>query len=174
MRNIKRITPFLENVNWFYLLHNQWNLFNSKLEAGSYVKDIKEHIKVIKEFWTNNPDLRISQVLVTLGILPNIMGAYWYMMEEHEILIGQHVVHPENCLFWGSIYTRRLKRRKQTKYILIKDMSKNHINNVFAHNGIRLHPEYARAFENILSKPNIFIRLWQTMKHSLKNFQFFA
>ena len=88
MRNEKRIDRFLELVDNENLLTNIWKLplDNGNLRAILSLINIKH--KEISEFWHNNPDLRYSQVLINMDILPNYPG-FWYNLEEDEILKGQ-------------------------------------------------------------------------------------
>src|SRR6056297_2577767 len=84
MRNKNRIEPFLGRVKIRYLVKYIWDL--KKHVDATYIKHKYEKNKEeIKKFWLNNPDLRFSQVLVTLDIIPNIPGS-WYYKEEDEIL----------------------------------------------------------------------------------------
>lgn len=164
MRSKKRIDPFLKHVNWFYLLHNQWNLFNSKLKSGEYVFFIQNNIKHIRKYWKKNSDLRISQVLVNLNIIPNIQGL-WYYMEEHQILMEQEdLTTPENCLLWTSVLNKHNKRRKKHRTKLIKNLSKSHVRNIInyvkTNSNKKLHPKILEAFNNVLNRKNIFRKLW--------------
>ena len=84
MRNKNRIEPFLGRVKIRYLVKYIWDL--KKHVDATYIKHkYKKYKEEIKKFWIDNPDLRFSQVLVTLDIIPNIPGS-WYYKEEDEIL----------------------------------------------------------------------------------------
>ena len=84
MRDKNRIEPFLGKVKIRYLVKYIWDL--KKHVDATYIKHKYEKYKEeIKKFWIDNPDLRFSQVLVTLDIIPNIPGS-WYYKEEDEIL----------------------------------------------------------------------------------------
>lgn len=85
MRDKERIVLFLELVDNIKLLRDIWRIIPDDEDRRDTIFIIKSHQEQIKEFWLSNPDLRYSQVLITLGIIPNIPG-FWYYMEEDEIL----------------------------------------------------------------------------------------
>lgn len=43
---------------------------------------IKPYLKQIEKFWLENPDLRFTQVLVNMNIIPNFPGM-WYYKEDN-------------------------------------------------------------------------------------------
>lgn len=43
---------------------------------------IKPYLKKIEEFWLENPDLRFTQILVNLKIIPNFHGMWYYKEDE--------------------------------------------------------------------------------------------
>ncbi len=49
-------------------------------------KRIKPYLKKIEEFWLKNPDLRFTQVLVNMDIIPNFPGMWYYKEDEIESL----------------------------------------------------------------------------------------
>lgn len=85
MRNPERIDSFVDVIIPTYVravIIVCWRLRLDHLDAFDSIVENKE---VIREFWKENPDLRFSQVLICLELLPNIPG-FWYYMEEDEIL----------------------------------------------------------------------------------------
>lgn len=149
MRSKQRISNFLDKVNWFELLHNQWNLFNSTWDTEIFVDKIEKRIPEIKKFWEENPDLKISQVLITLNIIPNKSGV-WYYDEEYHLLMKQGIP-PEECLFWTSIMDKDKKLLDEPITRLIKDMDKNHLKAII-NDGYELSKEMKKAFNNVLNK----------------------
>ena len=78
MRPKERIKPFLDNVNIGDLVFNIWKL---KVDIDKLVHEYDK--QEILEYWESHSDLRFSQVLVNLGLIPNYQG-FWYYMEEDE------------------------------------------------------------------------------------------
>jgi hypothetical protein len=87
------------------------------------VEKCKDKIASIGSYWVENPDQRLTQVLVNMGIIENVSGT-WYYMEETEYMITSHTLKPEEILFWGS-YGK--DGQQKLKYILLKDMESEHI-----------------------------------------------
>jgi hypothetical protein len=115
---------FLENVNWFSLIH-EWDIFNDKLIAGAVAKAIKEDIGSVEGFWLDNPDLRISQVLIALDFIPNSTGI-WYYTEDHTILLNQGV-HPKKILMWTSVYDKEMNRLEKPIRKFLFELASDHI-----------------------------------------------
>jgi len=45
---------------------------------------IRRILRSIEMYWDKNPDLRLTQVLVNLGLIPNFPG-FWYYLEDDKI-----------------------------------------------------------------------------------------
>jgi hypothetical protein len=83
MRQIKRIPIYVDKftpeiignilVNWF-----QW-------KDDDTVSKIYNERDLIKEYWLKNQDLRLSQVLISMGYIPNAPG-FWFYMEDSEVM----------------------------------------------------------------------------------------
>ena len=96
-RPIERIEPFLEKVRIRYVIKYIFKL--PRPIDATYVKYVfDKNKKEVREYWLENPDLRFSQVLVNLNIIPNIPG-YWHHLEDEEILIRLDY-SPEKVYFW--------------------------------------------------------------------------
>jgi len=78
---------------------------------------IKPFLKIIEDYWKENQDLRFSQVLVNMGIVPNTLG-HWYYKEEYETFPDPSI------MFWGN---RGKSGRAKLKYISIDKMNTDHI-----------------------------------------------
>ena len=153
MRSKQRISNFLNKINWFELIHNQWNIFNDKLITHTCVFKIQKDINIIKEYWLNNPDERIAQVLVNNDYIPNKPG-FWYYDEEYEILVNQGIP-VEECLYWTSIYDKDMNLLDKPIKRIVSNLTKDHIYAIIKqyddHN--RTLPEhYQQAFDNVLNK----------------------
>lgn len=125
MRNIKRIDRFLELVDNENLLTNIWKLplDNGDLRAVLSLIAVKDFD--IREYWNSLPDLRYSQVLVNMGIIPNYPG-FWYFTEEDEILEQQGLPLSEYML-WGVNFDKDMNRLPETDYRFICDLDTDHI-----------------------------------------------
>ena len=124
-RNIKRIDRFLELVNNENLLTNIWELPLDNGDLRAVLSLIAVKNKEITEFWKENPDLRYSQVLVNMGIIPNYPG-FWYFTEEDEILEQQGLPLSEYML-WGVNFDKDMNRLPETDYRFICDLDTDHI-----------------------------------------------
>lgn len=145
MRPIERIDNFLEKVDWSELL-----------KKFVKIKDPKIYIKLgmlpkITKYWKENPDQRIGQVLINLGIIPN--GDAWDY-EEWEILKDQGFP-PEEYLFWTSHYDEHEKELDKPITRLVANLTPEHILRIkeyFFRKHISLPEIYIKAFDNVLAK----------------------
>jgi hypothetical protein len=149
MRPIERIDNFLNKVDWSILKDKwsiEWTYFDDILSQPlTYCK--------FRKYWKENPDQRIGQVLINLGLIPDLFQAW--NDEESEILEAQGLA-PEEYLFWGSIYDKDMNPIPLTQR-LIKDMDTDHIEKVlslFTGEKRKLTTEYITAFTNVLKSRN--------------------
>ena len=84
MRSIERIEPFLEKVDINKLFKDIWKLPEYS-DPDKMESLLAEDYDIILSFWKDNPDLRFSQLLISMNYIPNILG-FWYYMKEEEIL----------------------------------------------------------------------------------------
>jgi hypothetical protein len=80
MRDINRIPKILKNINLFEFIKS-FNIFYTDDEIKQRLKVI--NMEMLEDYWLKNPDLRLTQVLVNLNIIPNVPGV-WYYIEETE------------------------------------------------------------------------------------------
>ena len=125
MRPKEKILIFLE-----FIKERKWNVFRNIFRFDAEIVDTAidrfyEKEQEIKDFWLKNPDLRFSQILVNLGIIPNIPGS-WYYIEEDEILEKLEIPTRE-YLLWGQNYDKNINLLPETIYKPIKDLSIEHI-----------------------------------------------
>lgn len=137
MRAIKRIPIVLDKINWRHFIKD---IMGKDYEIDMLI-EIENNIDDIQRFWMSNPDLRLTQVLVNLGIIPNKPG-FWYYIEEVDWLMQNEYVEPRDILYWG---TYGKNGDKPLKKVLIKDMSNEHIENVLL-NVKEIDPLYEQAF----------------------------
>lgn len=137
MRPIERIPIVLDKIDWKGFLKD---ILENDYDIDMLI-EIKNHLSDIQYFWMDNQDLRLTQVLVNLGIIPNKPGV-WYYTEETDWLVKKGLVKYRDILFWGT-YGKH--RDQPLRRVLIKDMSNEHIENVLL-NVPNIHPLYQDAF----------------------------
>jgi hypothetical protein len=151
MRIRERIPNFLDKL-CPELLHKIFlGWFGTNFEEAE-LKICKEKRK-IKKFWIANHDLRFSQVLVNMGYIDNIPGGWYYLEDDVNLLLNG--IPSRDCLFWGQNYDADMNRLPETKWILIKNMTLDHINAVIAFMGERLPQRYKDAFQAELELRNV-------------------
>ena len=146
MRPKERIPIFIRHVNIRQLI-TEW-FKNMKIPTFSMNKAIKEittKILYLTQYWQDNPNLRFSEVLVNTGLLPTIPGT-WYYEEDHDILIKQGC-YPRDITLWGRNFNKEGNRLPKTEWILIKDLSTNHIENILISEFIHLNDKYKKYFQ---------------------------
>lgn len=121
MRPIERIPIVLEVLP----MREYITSFNILDEEG--VNKVVDDIDIIKlkKFWEENPDLRLTQVLVNMNYIPNAPGL-WYYTEESDWLIKNNICEPRDILFWGINFDKNMKRIPHEK-VLIKTLDTAHI-----------------------------------------------
>lgn len=125
MRLEQRIPIFLDKIEWDkYIDYIQPDLSVDKKSDLS--DNIIKHLDIVERYWLQYPDLRISQVLINTGIIPNFPGV-WYYEEDEEVLINSGCAEARDIMFWGINYTKDMERLPETKYVLIKDLKTDHI-----------------------------------------------
>lgn len=74
----------------------------------SYMPYFKLNTKLILKdkwkialYWNDNPDLRLTQVLVNMGYVPNERD-FWYYREEVDFVTDVGYVRPQEIHFWGT------------------------------------------------------------------------
>jgi hypothetical protein len=118
MRPKERIPIILDNINWIDFI-NYLGFDNVEDIANKCINNIEN----IAEIWMNDPDLRLTQVLIYCDILENIPGS-WFYIEEVDYMIENKIVKPEKILFWG---TYGKDGKQPLKMIAINDMDNEHI-----------------------------------------------
>lgn len=130
-----------------------WDFINIMLESP--VKDVlkeslfpilkfEHHYNTFKTYWKDNPDLRITQVCVNLGIIDNIPGA-WYYTEDYE-LMKSFGFADRDVFLWGTFGK---SGKEPLKRILLKDMEDSHIEAIL--NTQNISEERKEMFRNELN-----------------------
>ncbi len=126
MRNKKRIKICL---NLFYnkkILKHFLNSNNNKIINTIYL-----NWNLISKEWYKNYDYRLGQLLCNLRLIPDIdIENHIWNVEEDDWLIRNNYLNFEDIKFWGVNYYKNGKKRKSTKYKLLKDLDLDHIKNI--------------------------------------------
>jgi hypothetical protein len=110
----------------------------------------------VKNFWKENPDYRLVQVLIALNFLPNSPG-FWYYTEEEDYLLEKDLIKFEDIKFWGVNYYKNSRKRPKTKFKLLKDLDIEHIRAILKYFGNRdnqINPKYLQYFKKRLLEEN--------------------
>lgn len=135
MRRPERIPIILEkledNTNKEIVLKHLFKDTQHNIAFG--VINWNDMFNIFKQVYTDNPDLRITQVLVNIGIIPNIEG-FWYYTEDEPLMVESGLLQERDIYFWGKNFTKEGKKLEETEYILIKDMETSHIESILRDN----------------------------------------
>ena len=124
---------------------------NKHLKCG-YAKRIHENWNLIEETWLEHSDLRFGQLLCNLRLIQDIdIENHIWNIEEDDWLIKNNYCNFEDIKFWGVNYYKNGKKRKSTKYKLLKDLDNDHIKNIIIffekYNSLdKLNKEYLEYF----------------------------
>ena len=146
MRNIQRIPIVLKNINLFDFIKS-FNIFQTDNDIKLCLKDV--NMQILKKFWLDNYDLRLTQVLVNLDIIPNYLGT-WYYTEETNWLVEHKILKFEEIHFWTSILDKNNKKLKKPKVILLKNMKIDHIQAIVDNFSIKINKDYLKYFKKRL------------------------
>jgi len=139
-----------------YLFKPKPNTQMSFEDPYNYVDKMLEnwinHFKGFSTLWLDNPDLRLTQVLVNTGIIPNFSG-FWYNVEDEEIMINSNILQPREIKFWGQNYDKDMKKLPETNWVLLKDLNTGHIENILLdvlNDKMKISEEYSKYFSEEL------------------------
>ena len=150
MRLHERIDHYINLLDNTVLNNMFTNWFGSNIISNETIDQIIGNKKKIKKYWMSNHDMRLSQVLVNLNYIPNIPGVWYY--EEDDIALINAGCNPNNVLFWGQNYDKDKNLLSKTKWVLIKDLSKDHIKNIIADCWNNLPEIYKQTFKEELKQ----------------------
>ncbi len=101
-----------------------------KTENQYIINLIYDNWTDITQEWNRYPDYRFGQLLSNLNLVDkNIEDCIWNI-EEDNWLVENGYIKFEEIKFWGINYYKNNKRRKNTKYKLLKDLDLDHIKNI--------------------------------------------
>lgn len=116
----------------------------SKNEIEYWSEVFYEKFKEIKKYHKIFPEFRFSQILQVYGLYKE---GFWFYIEDDIMLMK--FVEPREVLYWGNNYSEKGNRLKKTNWILIKDMSTEHIKAILDGNFTN-NLMYLKAFNNEL------------------------
>ena len=105
----------------------------------------------IKAYWEKHSDYRWGQLLSNLRLVDKETENHIWNIEEDDWLIKNGYCNIEDIKFWGVNYYKNGKKRKSTKYKLLKDLDNDHIKNIIIffekYNSLdKLNKEYLEYF----------------------------
>ncbi len=153
MRNEKRIPIVLEKISWFNFIQSNTGLSKTGSELAVIVINIEGNLGIIEKEWLDNPDLRLGQLLINEGFAPDL-GSLWNV-EEDSWLVENDYCNIEDIKFWGRNYDENMVRLPEIEYILLKDLTTDHIKAIilfFAAQGRTPAPSYMEYFNKRISE----------------------
>lgn len=124
MRNPQRIDIVLSKINFDqFILSNSNNLTAQSAEI--LAEKIEGDIDKIRTEWRKYPDLRLGQLLIIKGYVPD--NYRMFNVEEDDWMIENGICSIQDIKFWGNNYDINRNRLTETVYILLKDMNDGHV-----------------------------------------------
>ena len=127
MRAIERIPIFLKYIDWNKLLFD-FKIFKYQDDIDKIYFRIKRMEDVIEQTWLDNPDWRITQVLVNLKLIPNKPGNWYYKEDESWLKLQR--VDPREYMMWKTRFDDKGKLLPKPVINFIKDLKTDHIQNI--------------------------------------------
>jgi len=146
----KRIPIVMKHIDWADFI-NELGFTLSEEEKDKIVLNCQIRYNDIFTKWKESPDLRLTQVLATLEIVPNFAGG-WFYIEESDYMVRKNFIKPEEILFWGSY--GKSGKLEDFHWVLINDMETKHIENCLSTQK-NMKPVYRQAMTNVLRKRKI-------------------
>lgn len=125
MRNKLRI-PII--CNYFHQVEILQNFLKDSSQKD--INRIYNTYTTIMLEWNKSPDQRWGQLLSNLGLVSKDVENHIWNIEEDDWLIKNGYCNIEDVKFWGINYYKNGKKRKSTKYKLLKDLDDEHIQNI--------------------------------------------
>ena len=141
MRPKERIPIFLNNID-LNKLEERWDIDIPQTVRGLIFS------KPIRRYWLKNPDQRFGQILINLEYIPDRLTIW--MDDDLDILINQGC-EPREVMFWGKSYDKDMNPLPEIEWILIKDMTTDHIKAILKdveENRMGIRKDYKEVFEN--------------------------
>lgn len=143
MRLLERIPIILNKIDWkhyFRYISAYYN--NDEIFTINYCKN---HIDDISDYWKQNQDLRLTQVLISLNIISDCSKFY---LEEVDYMIEFKFLKPEEILFWGTFGKNG---KDPVKYLSLNELESDHIQNILLTQK-NISAYYRNIFKKILRK----------------------
>lgn len=125
MRNPKRIDIVLTHIPWKIFLEDNINLKKDSKVLDKLVENVTNNLDKIKKQWLEWPSLRLGQLLINEGYVPD--GMKLYHVEEDNWLIENKIVSIEDIKFWTSTYDMNNTRLSEPKSKLLRELDDSHI-----------------------------------------------
>ena len=125
MRTPKRLRflyKFFKSKKNFKMYLRDVVRLESKNEIKHWCEVFYEKFKDIKIYHKTYPHLRFSQILQRYNLYKK---GFWFFIEDDIMLMK--FAEPREVLYWGNNYSVKGNKLKKTNWILIKDMSTEHI-----------------------------------------------
>jgi hypothetical protein len=140
MRNKERIPIFLQLVD-FDKLERRWETDISQSLRGIIFT------KEVREYWEANYDQRFGQMLINLGYLPE---NYRIWGDEEDWILKAQGIPEREFMLWGRNFDKDMNKLPKTEWILIKDMSTDHIQAIIDGEWVKKGNPYYDAFQKEL------------------------
>ena len=151
MRPKERIPIFLDKLDW-EILAERWGI---DIKLFNHIRSRSGTIKPsFIRYWKKSPDLRFGQILINFGILSDSLKIW--CDEENDILDDQNVL-PREYLLLGRCYDADMNPLPKIEWILIKDMSTDHIKAILRdveNNKMGCKSNYLKAFKEEIKLRN--------------------
>lgn len=119
----KRINIFLKLIDWNNFILYYYPELPEKIRKST-VFHIKKNIKTIKRYWKENSDLRIGQLLISIGYIPDNLRVW---SKECNAFLRALGVSQKEYQLWG---TYGINNNQKIKFKLLKDLDISHLNNI--------------------------------------------
>lgn len=153
MRVKKRIDIVLKHIPWKQFLQDTTNLNKDSKILDKLVENVKNNLNIIEKHWKENPDLRLGQLLINEGFIPDYYKLW--NIEEDQWLIDNKALSLQDIKFWGSNYDKDMNRLAETKYKLLKDLDDSHISailDLYEEGMLKIDENYLKYFKTRINE----------------------
>ena len=151
MRIPERISIIMEVLKDHDKLVNVLSTY--KEDFIQYLPNVVDKLNIIENIWKQFPDYRLSQVLTSQNIIPNVPGM-WFYKEDEDVMIESGCLEERDIYFWGKNLNKEGKLLTKTEFILIKNMETSHIKSILRDNEeglLRASKKYLEIFNRELN-----------------------
>jgi hypothetical protein len=125
MRNLNRIPICLK-----LLFINKTLYHFLGTNTPGWAKKLHKNWGLIEKEWLKYPDSRFGQLLSYLNLVDKEIEDRIWNIEEDIWLIKNGYCNIEDITFWGVNFYKNGKQRKTVKFVLLKDLKTDHIQNI--------------------------------------------